>query len=135
VWHIMLEWVRQKAPLKNPLKQNSPGYAIMSKASAHQTASTNENEKQNQPAAATSAAEETASPGQMLDSALNGTGSGTENTEQAGPGSNGEDRPSYLDVNFDVKFDESLGRDMDRGKYVRYQVAPRENWGPMSRAR
>lgn len=135
VWHIMLEWVRQKAPLKNPLKQNSPGHAIMSKASAHQTASTKENEKRDQPAAATSAAEEAASPGQMLDSALNGTGSGTENTEQAGQGSNGEDRPSYLDVNFDVKFDESLGRDMDRGKYVRYQVAPRENWGPMSRAR
>jgi tRNA (guanine26-N2/guanine27-N2)-dimethyltransferase len=42
-------------------------------------------------------------------------------------------RPSYLDSNFEVKFDEKLGKDHDRGRYVRYQL--RENWGPMARAK
>ena len=135
VWHIMLEWVRQKAPLKNPLKPNSAGHAIMSKGSAQQNAPAKEDQKQGQPAAEASAAEGTASPGEMLDNALNGTGSSTGGTEQAGPGTNGQGRPTYMDVNFEVKFDETLGRDLDRGKYVRYQAAPRENWGPMSRAR
>ena len=31
IWHIMTEWIRQKAPLKNPLKENTAGRAIMSK--------------------------------------------------------------------------------------------------------
>lgn len=44
-------------------------------------------------------------------------------------------RPSYLGIDFEVRFDEQLGRDHDRGKLVRYQFAPRENWGPMSRAK
>jgi tRNA (guanine26-N2/guanine27-N2)-dimethyltransferase len=33
-----------------------------------------------------------------------------------------------------VVFDESLGREPARGKLVRYQINPRENWGPMNRA-
>jgi tRNA (guanine26-N2/guanine27-N2)-dimethyltransferase len=35
----------------------------------------------------------------------------------------------------EVKFDLALGRDAAKGKYVRYQQNPRENWGPMARAR
>ncbi|KAJ9161865.1 N2,N2-dimethylguanosine tRNA methyltransferase [Coniochaeta hoffmannii] len=35
----------------------------------------------------------------------------------------------------EVVFDAELGRDQDRAKYVRYQVNPRENWGPMARAK
>lgn len=34
-----------------------------------------------------------------------------------------------------IVFDESLGRETDKKKLVRYQVNPRENWGPMNRAR
>ena len=34
----------------------------------------------------------------------------------------------------EVVFDEKLGMDPDRNKYVRYQQNPRENWGPMNRA-
>lgn len=138
VWHIMLEWVRQKAPLKNALKQTSAGHAIMSKGSAPR-------EKYQQVANGAKAAEASiAAPAPATakantvpvpDSTLNGTVPGTDDAEQIKVEPNGEDRPSYLDVKFDVKFDEKLGRDLDRGKYVRYQVAPRENWGPMSRAK
>ena len=34
----------------------------------------------------------------------------------------------------EVVFDEKLGRENDARKLVRYQVNPRENWGPMARA-
>ncbi|KAL2443851.1 tRNA (guanine(26)-N(2))-dimethyltransferase [Exophiala dermatitidis] len=33
-----------------------------------------------------------------------------------------------------IVFDEKLGRERRQGKLVRYQMNPRENWGPMSRA-
>lgn len=35
----------------------------------------------------------------------------------------------------EVVFDEALGRDVEPVKLVRYQTNPRENWGPMSRAK
>ncbi len=34
-----------------------------------------------------------------------------------------------------VVFDEELGKEQDAKKLVRYQLNPRENWGPMNRAR
>ncbi|KAF1812910.1 N2,N2-dimethylguanosine tRNA methyltransferase [Eremomyces bilateralis CBS 781.70] len=34
-----------------------------------------------------------------------------------------------------IVFDEKLGKDMDVKKYVRYQVNPEKNWGPMRRAK
>ncbi|OAP59919.1 N2,N2-dimethylguanosine tRNA methyltransferase [Fonsecaea erecta] len=33
-----------------------------------------------------------------------------------------------------IIFDEKLGKEKPRGKLLRYQMNPRENWGPMSRA-
>jgi tRNA (guanine26-N2/guanine27-N2)-dimethyltransferase len=107
IWHIMLEWVRQKAPLKNPLKEHSAGRAIMAKAGVAKS----------KPAEADSAA--SAPSGDKAD------------VEMA----NADDKPGYMGTEFEVKFDEKLGRDHDRGKYVRYQLAPRENWGPMARAK
>lgn len=126
IWHIMLEWVRQRAPLKNPLKKESPGYAIMTKASAtgHVVPS----------AAATGSAKAAAESAPDV-------ASGTEKMDvdvDVGEGaatSSHEALPAYLDTKYDVKFDEQLGKDHDRGKYVRYQLAPRENWGPMARAK
>jgi tRNA (guanine26-N2/guanine27-N2)-dimethyltransferase len=34
-----------------------------------------------------------------------------------------------------IVFDEELGKEKDKKKFVRYQLNPRENWGPMNRAR
>ena len=107
IWHVMLEWVRQKAPLKNQLKEHSAGRAIMAKAGVAKST----------PADAVAAA---SAPGE-----------GKADVEMA----NADDKPSYMGTEFEVKFDEKLGRDHDRGKYVRYQLAPRENWGPMARAK
>lgn len=41
-----------------------------------------------------------------------------------------EDKPKL-----EVVFDEKLGREPNKEKLVRYQANPRENWGPMARAR
>lgn len=115
IWHIMREWIRQKAPLKNPLKENTAGRAILSQAST--TAET----KGSASDGAAAATDSTAQNGETTDIEMSNTDT--------------PERPSYLGTNFEVKFDEKLGRDHDRGKYVRYQLAPRENWGPMSRAK
>jgi tRNA (guanine26-N2/guanine27-N2)-dimethyltransferase len=123
IWHIMREWVRQKAPQKNPLKEGSPGRAIMQKGQASQ-----------------------AKP--QADSALVAVGSViTEVTDveqdrerEAISEPKQEDKPGQVSASdsdgiFEVIFDEKLGKDHERGKYVRYQLAPRENWGPMARAK
>ena len=115
IWHIMREWVRQKSPLKKPLKKEVAGYDILFKDA--------------QPSQAAQDIVDT-------DTSKDGPKEQPKDESQ----SNGELKPeepspSYKGVDFEVKFDEELGRDHDRGKYVRYQLAPRENWGPMSRAK
>lgn len=112
IWHIMTEWVRQKAPLKNPLKENTAGRAIMAKPT-------------------TSAARTNGSS----NNAVTTTDSNVQNDDVEMADTETTERPSYLSSSFEVKFDEKLGKDHDRGKYVRYQLAPRENWGPMARAK
>ncbi|KAJ8105990.1 hypothetical protein OPT61_g9839 [Boeremia exigua] len=109
IWHVMTEWIRQKAPLKNPLKENTAGRAIMSRPTTSVVKPSGN---------ATSETDSTAQNGEAADG----------NTETV-------ERPSYLGANFPVQFDEELGRDRNRGVYLRYQLAPRENWGPMSRAK
>ena len=50
------------------------------------------------------------------------------------PGGTGE-TDSDEKPKLEIVFDEQLGKERDRGKLVRYQVNPRENWGPMNRAK
>lgn len=120
IWHIMLEWVRQRAPLKNELKPTSAGHNIMAKA--NMTGYTIATSAEPIPEVPT-----TTEP--TSDAQTNG-----ESTAAKAPAVP-QDLPAYLNTKFEVNFDEKLGKDHDRGKYVRYQLAPRENWGPMSRAK
>ncbi|KAF1942784.1 TRM-domain-containing protein [Clathrospora elynae] len=120
IWHIMLEWVRQRAPLKNAPKKGSAGHTIMAKASA--TGYMREPTANSEPVAAVAAAPAPNAQANAENAAA------AETTAVI-------DLPAYLNTKFEVKFDEKLGKDHDRGKYVRYQLAPRENWGPMSRAK
>ncbi|KAK1752162.1 S-adenosyl-L-methionine-dependent methyltransferase [Echria macrotheca] len=88
VWHVMREWVRQKAPIKEEnVKVGSTGYRLLGLGDK-------DGSKQQQ------------------------------QEKAAGP---------------EVVFDEALGRDNTTGKsktkLVRYQMNPRENWGPMNRAK
>jgi tRNA (guanine26-N2/guanine27-N2)-dimethyltransferase len=116
IWHIMLEWVRQRAPLKNLPKKASAGLAIMSKTNQNGLTSGGDT---TQPGSV---------PGQETQS--NGTVDDAKTSAAETPTAF-----AYLGSDFHVNLDEKLGKDADRGKYVRYQLAPRENWGPMSRAK
>lgn len=123
LWHIMTEWIRQKAPLKNPLKEHTAGRAILSKP-------TTSAETANGTAVTNATTQNGGATGEAADVEMaNSEGSTAPAQQQT------VSRPSYLGTNFEVNFDEKLGRDHDRGKYVRYQLAPRENWGPMARAK
>jgi len=55
---------------------------------------------------------------------------GHENNGTTDQANAGKDEKQKLEV----VFDEKLGREKDAKKLVRYQVNPRENWGPMNRA-
>lgn len=89
VWHIMREWVRQRAPVKEEnIKAGSPAYRLL-----------------------------------RFD---------RKKLEDKEPAEDAEvDEVDKLEVVFDA----DLGRDPDKAKYVRYQINPRENWGPMARAK
>jgi tRNA (guanine26-N2/guanine27-N2)-dimethyltransferase len=123
IWHIMLEWVRQRAPLKNSLRESTAGYHIMSKQIIPEA----EEDEGKEP--------ETSTEVEGSDTGPKAVGENQQNAKLAKNTKPETQRPSYQGVNFEVKFDEQLGRDPDRGRYVRYQLAPRENWGPMARAK
>jgi tRNA (guanine26-N2/guanine27-N2)-dimethyltransferase len=59
----------------------------------------------------------------------NGADNGTE------PGKEKVNDTQTEKMKFEVVFDEKLGREKDTRKLVRYQLNPRENWGPMNRAK
>jgi len=85
VWHVMREWVQQKAPIKEEnVKVGSTAYRLL----------------------------------------------GLENKAKDDDSGKQAEGP-------EVVFDEALGRETDKTKtkLVRYQMNPRENWGPMNRAK
>ncbi|KAF2268026.1 TRM-domain-containing protein [Lojkania enalia] len=125
IWHIMLEWARQKAPIKNRPPKGSSGYTILSKGSAHKVDDGTDEDIKTESTHGT-----TEQPPQGTPISTNKPAESTPIKNQSK-----DEPPSYLGTSFEVVFDEQLGRDLDRGKYVRYQLAPRENWGPMSRAK
>lgn len=104
LWHVMREWVRQKAPVKEAnIKPGSPGYRLLGLGAK---------EKDEKPAVETAAGE---------------TKEEVAGDKETGEGAE-EEKPQ-------VVFDEKLGREKGRQKLVRYQANPRENWGPMNRAK
>ncbi|KAF1920748.1 S-adenosyl-L-methionine-dependent methyltransferase [Ampelomyces quisqualis] len=121
VWHIMLEWVRQRAPLKNGPKKASAGLVIMSKTNASGLTSGETANRTDASAVSVQEAQEAQTDGNSVQAEVPTSLVGTPY--------------SYLGTDFQVNLDAELGKDADRGKFVRYQLAPRENWGPMSRAK
>lgn len=115
IWEIMREWVRQKQPIKEgALKEGSAGWHIMQKArkiAEPETAKDTGNEIE----------ANAATPEIITEGAAKVPITGDESRR------------------FEVVFDESLGRNPkpEKGakKLVRYQMNPRENWGPMTKAK
>ncbi|RAL09958.1 tRNA (guanine26-N2)-dimethyltransferase [Aspergillus homomorphus CBS 101889] len=159
IWEIMREWVRQKSPIKEgALKPGSPGAVIMLKG--RQGPEVDNDNKQLldllkkelqsileqgdnitdvvsrlETALDRSRARQASGTKSACDTQVNGQHD--SRTSPAGPGplsrvqATHRPHPSTLEV----VFDEALGKESSsRKRLVRYQLNPRENWGPLSRA-
>ena len=112
IWEVMREWVRQKSPIKDgAIKEGAPGWKIMKNARTSEEHGDGE----------VSADQEGTTP-EIVTTGMNG------DAEPA------KERPADP-TRIRVVFDEALGRDKGGKRLVRYQQNPRENWGPMARAK
>jgi len=119
IWEIMREWVRQKAPLREgSLKEGMAGFRVMRMHNAI---------AQDDTAARTG---EGSSKAGAAVTQRDGNSTATTNSEQ-----NGEAAQSSTNGKPKIVFDEHLGRDKEPRRLVRYQMNPRANWGPMTRAK
>jgi tRNA (guanine26-N2/guanine27-N2)-dimethyltransferase len=119
IWDIMLEWVRQKAPIREgSLKEGMAGFRLMQMHKSTVQDGSNATPSDGNPNASAGAVHEN---GKLTDTAKL-----RENGEAAHSNDMGK---------LEVVFDEHLGRDKETRRLVRYQMNPRANWGPMTRAK
>ncbi|KAL2754420.1 hypothetical protein ACRALDRAFT_1063263 [Sodiomyces alcalophilus JCM 7366] len=110
IWFVMREWVRQKAPVKTErIKPDTPAYTLLRL-------------------------------GQASTSEAGGGKREAENEETREAEGEGKCSASEEELRKTLVFDDALaklGKDgaKDSKRLVRYQLNPRENWGPLSRAR
>lgn len=105
LWHLMREWVRQKAPIKEDnIKPGSAGYRILKLGDGKKKPDHGEEKGGD-------------------------SGAGAEVKDEKE-----NDNEKEKEKKAEVVFDERLGREKTKEKLVRYQMNPRENWGPMNRA-
>ncbi|RFN53595.1 putative n2,n2-dimethylguanosine trna methyltransferase [Fusarium flagelliforme] len=126
IWWIITEWIRQKSPIKeSSIKKNSAAWKILTDAGII---------GQEKP--------ETVEEAPKDDSAMEGVEQETPAEPVAATSAsaqNGDDNaiPSEMELRKTLVFDESLARLARRKgeqKLVRYQMNPRENWGPLAKA-
>ncbi|MCJ1365371.1 RNA methyltransferase tRNA(m5U54)methyltransferase [Acarospora aff. strigata] len=149
LWEIMREWVRQRSPVKESvMKEGTAGWGIMQKSRAHSYARRLKDEIK-------AALEKGGDVDELrtgVEAALYRAGQ-ERSTKQEEPKTDvgvDDPQPTTLDVlnstsvitgqstdpsRLRIVFDETLGREPERKKLVRYQVNPRPNWGPMNRAK
>nr|OQO22902.1 hypothetical protein B0A51_08454 [Rachicladosporium sp. CCFEE 5018] len=131
IWEVMREWVRQRSPLKEgSLKEGMPGWRIMQAASMVE-------ENAADPVVSGAGAKSAADFDTVTDA--DGAALKADGTTAAAD-ANGTTATDLVNgaaaKALKVVFDEALGRDKPRKKrLVRYQQNPRENWGPMARAK
>lgn len=153
IWEVMREWVRQKAPIKDrSLKEGMAGWAVMRKGRGREIKEVDKVKEElrqlieeNSQSVETLKTELEAVLYRMTvagGKARNGVKS--EGDERIEPNINGtsaslltESRigQRQIDPNtLTINFDEALGKETTGKRLVRYQVNPRADWGPMSRA-
>lgn len=106
IWEVLREWVKQKSPIKEgALKPGTAGYTIMGLSKGN-------------------AAE--ASPAETALDEKSADATGTQKHD--------ENKTVAETKKIEIVFDAVLGKEKQR-RVVRYPENPRENWGPMNRAR
>lgn len=144
LWEIMREWVRQRRPVREgALREGSPGWRILQemrsidgpteestngKAASHEGAQLKKDTSADRP---TQMPEESDAPAaESTNNKIKGKKSKSPNEDDQTPVNR---VPDVREL--DIVFDEELGRDQPGRRLVRYQMNPRENWGPMARAK
>jgi tRNA (guanine26-N2/guanine27-N2)-dimethyltransferase len=108
IWEVMREWARQKAPVKaGAVKEGMPGWKILGLDNSR-------------------GAGENGIPKDTAKDGTDGKESGNMQTDSS---------CKVIGEKREIVFDEALGKEKDAKKLVRYQQNPRENWGPMNRAK
>lgn len=106
LWDVIREWIRQKAPIKEAnIKPGTAGYRILRLG-----------ESKKKPEDRDESGDEPVAQDEVKDA-------GDAKTDAAG------------EKKREIVFDEKLGREKSKERLVRYQMNPRENWGPMNRAK
>ncbi|CAI0646834.1 unnamed protein product [Colletotrichum noveboracense] len=130
IWFIMREWVRQKAPVRtDKINSQMPAYTLLglNKAEKNGDAKSTDEIKETEEATTTEAKKaEVTEEGDKTDVEMQDS---TEETAKAA---------SQEELRRTLVFDEKLaqlGKRTQGKKLVRYQMNPRENWGPMTRAK
>ncbi|MCJ1251929.1 RNA methyltransferase tRNA(m5U54)methyltransferase [Trapelia coarctata] len=133
IWEVMREWVRQKAPVKEgAIVKNTPGWGIMK----HDRSRVRVQDLKEELKSIMEKVEDLEAAKTEIGAALyraskapesNGAGDTVHGHPQASSGG----PVSKLEV----VFDEELGKDYSGKRLVRYQLNPRANWGPMTRAK
>ncbi|KAI8280122.1 hypothetical protein K4K60_005135 [Colletotrichum sp. SAR11_57] len=138
IWFIMREWVRQKAPVRtDKINSQMPAYTLLglNKAEKNGDAKSTDEIKETEEATTTEAKKaEVTEEGDKTDVEMQDS---TEETAKAAE--KGEEKAaSQEELRRTLVFDEKLaqlGKRTQGKKLVRYQMNPRENWGPMTRAK
>ncbi len=146
IWEVMREWVRQRSPVKEEVyKKGTAGRGIMQKSRERYRV----NKLQEELRKAIEKGEGIETLRTDVEAALY-RASKVEHVV-------GEEAPVNADIEVEdspdkgftnskhigcrelsrlkVVFDTKLGREPDRKRLVRYQINPRSNWGPMTRAK
>ena len=110
IWEVMREWVRQRAPVKEgAVRKGTAGWKILGLGRMEGGGNEEKVEADDKEM-------------EMKDA------DGKE-------GSEGEADKEKQKDKLVITFNEKLGADPDKKKIVRYQLNPRENWGPMQKAK
>lgn len=159
LWEVIREFMRTKAPIKEgAVKPGSAGWNILAKVRGTERAIVSEvkdGARDQLRRCETKADLKTVLQGMLwrLDNDRPAAAVEPEQAKEVPDRANGHggDQPAEEDdprnqqpegqgpsvaesSRLNIVFDEKLGREKRRNKLVRYQVNPRENWGPMNRA-
>ncbi|KAL8830045.1 MAG: hypothetical protein Q9191_001662 [Dirinaria sp. TL-2023a] len=161
IWEIMREWVRQKAPVKEgSLRERSAGAEIMYKARSRKALERVKEDFKKVLEERSEDVEELKTKVEALlyrmgkmeansntelqggscevkvESAERKSSDETTNGTETSPGRPDSKEPHVKNdtSTLDVNFDEGLGRERVGKRLVRYQINPRADWGPMTKA-
>ncbi|KAK3705373.1 RNA methyltransferase tRNA(m5U54)methyltransferase [Vermiconidia calcicola] len=130
IWEIMREWVRQRSPIKEgALQEIHPGWKILQ--------ATRKVDKGGETNGARTAerGEANGEGTTNVEDTEHSTAEGTPDIVTEAPKKSVPPEKPADPKRMEVVFDEKLGKDKPGKRLVRYQENPRENWGPMRKAK